>query len=173
MHFKFMNMTRIFFFLTLALLASCQKQSAESDFKVVYKNDKEGNTLAGSKEALIQCIRAGASIKIGWGSKGKTRSIEHLSEPLWLAVLNETEVIAHLDPHAPATMDWDNLSSSYADTSLINQEWRVVITTKGEFDAIWHDKYNGKLVKRIPQRHPMTWFAKGEIGDNKPLFLNE
>lgn len=161
-------MNRIYVLLLVALMLSCKPGS--QDYKLVYKNDKEGNTVAGSKADLIKHIRAGSSIKIGWGSRGKTRRIEHVSEPIWLAVLNESEVIAHLDPHYSAKTDWDSLSSDFSDTLLLNHEWRVIITTKGEFDAIWYDKHKGTLVKRVPQKHIMTWFAKGSPEKNKPLF---
>ncbi len=127
----------------------------------------------GSKEELIKQIRSGAEIKIGWGSKGKTHRIEHLSEPIWIAVLDETEVVAHLDAQVFSRTDWDNLSSSYIDSTLVNEEWRVAITTKGEFDAVWIDRTNGELIKRIPQNHTMTWFAKDGAEMTKPLFSED
>ena len=164
-------MKKLLFISAIALLFSCQQQ--HSNYQVVYKSDKEGNTLQGSKAALINSIRGGADIKIGWGSQGKTHRIEHLSEPIWIAVLDETEVTAQLDPQVLAKTHWEELTASYADSTLLNQEWRVVITTKGEFDAVWYDSHHGKLIKRIPQNHPMTWFAKAGSEANTPLFLNE
>ncbi|MEX0289053.1 MAG: hypothetical protein AB3N14_08060 [Flavobacteriaceae bacterium] len=155
-----------------ALLFSCKSEDKNTVYSIIYKNDKEGKVLGGSKEALIGYIRGGAEIKIGWGAKGKSHSIEHLSEPIWLAVLDEAEVIAHLDPQILSKTDWDNLSANYADSTLLNQEWRVVITTKGEFDAVWYDRTTGKLIKRRPQNHTITWFARGDY-NNQPLFLDQ
>lgn len=166
-------MNRVFIILILILIASCKQKTLDSGYQVVYKNDKEGNTLLGSKELLINHIRGGAAIKIGWGSKGKTHSIEHLSEPIWIAILDELEVIAHLDAQVLSATDWDKLTANYSDSTLLNQEWRVVITSKGEFDAVWYDRNNGKVIRRRPQNHTMTWFAKGSSANNMPLFLNE
>ncbi len=166
-------MKKVLFILVIALLSSCQQENVNSNYKIVYKNDKEGNTLKGSKEKLINCIRGGAEIKIGWGSKGKNHRIEHLSEPIWIAILDESEVVAHLDPQVLAKTDWDELTADYADSTLLDQEWRVAITTKGEFDAVWYDRDQGGVIKRIPQNHPMTWFAKGNSKTNVPLFSNE
>lgn len=166
-------MFRIFVLILFCLILSCKSEIKESGYKIVYKNDKKGNTLIGSKEKLIQHIRGGAEIKIGWGSKGKNHSIEHLAEPIWLAILDESEVIAHLDAQVFSKTDWENLSSNYSDSTLFNQEWRVAITTKGEFDAVWTNRNDGKLIKRIPQNHTMTWFVKDGIEGSKPLFLNE
>lgn len=163
---------RLFLILIIPLLISCKSETKNSHYQIVYKNNKEGNILKGSKEELIKHIRGGAEIKIGWGAKGDTHSIEHLSEPIWIAVLDETEVVAHLNPQVLSKTDWNTLSANYADSTLLNQEWRVVITTKGEFDAVWYDRKNHVIIKRRPQNHTISWFAKGEV-NNKPLFSTE
>lgn len=167
------KMNRIFIAFSIILMVSCNSEKSDLDFKIIYKNDKEGNSLIGSKEALIDHVRGGATIKIGWGSKGKTHSIEHLSEPIWIAVLDESEVIAHLDAQVLSKIDWVSLSANYADSTLLNQEWRVVLTSKGEFDAVWYDRNIGKVIKRRPQNHTITWFANGSTNSSVPLFLNE
>ena len=158
-------------FLTI-LATSCASENKDFAYHIVYKNDKEGNVLKGSKEELIRYIRGGAEIKIGWGAKGKSHSIEHLSEPIWIAVLDESEVIAHLDAQVLSKTDWENLSANYADSTLLNQEWRVVITSKGEFDAVWYDRKNRNVIERRPQNHTISWFAKGNFKD-QPLFSTE
>jgi len=159
--------------LFLLFTISCNQIQQDSNYQIIYKNDKEGNTLLGSKSELINVIRGGGSIKIGWGVKGKNHTIEHLSEPIWLAVLDESEVIAHLDGQILSKVDWENLTANYSDSTRLSQEWRVVITTKGEFDAVWYDRNLGKVVRRSPQNHTLTWFAKDNLDSNKPLFLQE
>ncbi len=166
-------MYRVFIGFVVIFLISCQTEKKDSNYKIIYKSDKEGKTLMGSKEELVGRIRGGADIKIGWGSKGKTHSIEHLAEPIWIAILDEKEVVAHLNPQVLSKTNWDKLSANYSDTTLLNQEWRVVITSKGEFDAVWYDRNSGKVIKRIPQNHTMTWFAKSNIDNSTPLFLDE
>ena len=161
-------------FICMFMLSSCTQNYKQSyvNWSVSYKNDKQGKTLVGSKKQLIQAIRQGASVKIGWGGKGKNHSIEHLAEPIWIAVLDENEVIAHLAPQVLSTTNWEDLSANYEDGSLAENEWRVVITTKGEFDAIWINRNSHKVIKRIPQSHIVTWFVDG-IDKNKiplPLF---
>ena len=160
-------------FCSIVFLFSCSKPISQDAYHVVFKNDKDGKALFGSKEELIKHIRSGSSIRVGWGSKGKTRGIEHLAEPIWISVLNEQEVSVQLHAHYSGSVDWENLSSSFEDSSLVNIEWRVILSTKGEFDAVWYDKYKGELVRRVPQRHPMTWFVKGKIEKGTPLYLNE
>lgn len=148
------------FFIAIILL-SCQKKDPNSYWSIAYKNDKSGNVLLGSKEQLINAIRKGASIKIGWGAKGQSHQIEHIAEPIWIAILNEKEVVAHLEPQVMSGTDWEKLTANYADSALVKSEWRVVLTTKGEFDAIWYDRKDHQMTKRRPQKYVITWFIKG------------
>ena len=57
---------------------------------------------------------------------------------------------------------------------LVKSEWKVVITTKGEFDAIWVDRQDHKMTKHRPQNHVITWFVKG-VDNNTiaPSLFNE
>lgn len=139
---------------------SCKQENNPNKLQVLYKNDKNGVTLLGSKENIIDAIRKGADIKIGWQSETKVRKIEHLSTPVWLAVLNEKEVLAHLDPQVFSVIDWDKLSAAYVDDKMLDVEWRVVLTTSGSFDAVWYNTKADTVVRRIPQNHEMTWFAR-------------
>lgn len=148
------------------------KAPADS-WQTVYKSNKEGNGIVGSKKDLINAIRQGLPIKIAWGSKGKTHTIEHVAEPIWLAILDEQEVMAHLPSQVLSSIDWDALTANYANPSKLEEEWRVVITTKGAFDAVWYDRKKQEHIKRVPQQHPITWMVKGNIdktGAIKPLF---
>ncbi|WP_377766996.1 hypothetical protein [Croceitalea marina] len=146
--------------IAFSICTSCKKESRSLEVQLLYKNAKNGETLLGSKENVIKAIREGADIKIGWQSVGKTRKIEHLSSPIWLAILNEKEVVAYLDPQIFADTDWKNLSASYEDYENLYVEWRVVLTTSGNFDAVWYNRKSDSVVRRVPQNHEMTWFAR-------------
>jgi len=163
-------MKRLYSLLIVISLTLCSGCQETSDWVPVYKNDKEGNAVLGSKKELINAIRNGNEVRIAWGSKGKTHRIEHISDPIWIAILDEAEVIAHIDPQVLSTVNWDRLSADYADSTKLSQEWRVVITTKGEFDAVWYDRSNHKVLQRWPQNHVMTWFVKGNIKANAVPF---
>lgn len=164
--------TNILIIIITIFMLSCQEKKANAYWSIAYKNDTSGNTVQGSKEQLINAIRQGASIKIGWGSKGKSHQIEHLASPIWIAVLDEKEVVAHLEPQVLSGTDWEQLTANYADTSLVKTEWRVAITTKGEFDAVWYNRKDFTLHKRRPQKHVITWFIKDVDNHliSEPLF---
>lgn len=154
----------------LLYLVSCKPcNNGPNAWKIALRTTKTGKVVKGSKQELITAIRNGAEIKIGWGNQGKQHSIEHLSEPIWLAVLDQSEVIAYLHPQSLGHVDWDQLESSYSNVHNLHEEWRVALTTNGSFDAIWYDRRGDSLLKRVPQKHAMTWFVKynGEIANGK------
>ena len=164
-------MKKLLFYFAITLLFSCSgNQPQQNKWRIVLKTDKDGTVLKGSKLELISAIRSGQDLKIGWGGKREDLSIEHLSTPIWLAVLSEKEVMAHLDPQVLSAIDWDSLNANYEDASLLQKEWRVVLTTKGDFDAVWYDKKADTLIRRWPQKHIMTWFANGSQEEAVPLF---
>ena len=164
-------MKKLLFYFAIILLFSCSgNQPQQNKWRIVLKTDKNGTVLKGSKLELINAIRNGQDLKIGWGGKREDLSIEHLSTPIWLAILSEKEVMAHLDPQVLSAIDWDSLNANYEDASLLQKEWRVVLTTKGDFDAVWYDKKADTLIRRWPQKHIMTWFANGSQEEAVPLF---
>ncbi|WP_420603659.1 hypothetical protein [Flagellimonas sp.] len=159
-------MKKIFYTLLVSILfipTSCQKNCNTPVWAVAMKTAKNGEIVEGSKKVLINAIRNGADIKIGWGSKGKNHTIEHLATPIWLAILDESEVLAHLSPQVLSNIDWEHLEANYEKKEMLGQEWRVVITSKGSFDAIWYDRKHDTLIKRIPQQHSMTWFVSSSL----------
>ena len=161
-------------FCLLLWVVACQQPSDTGSWQLVLKTDADGSVIAGSKEALINAIRKGSDLKIGWGVQREDLSIEHLSEPIWLAILSEQEVMAHLDPQVLSAIDWDDLNANYEDPTLLPQEWRVVLNTKGDFDAVWYDRKADTIVRRWPQKHIMSWFAKGSPSQKAvPLFAPE
>lgn len=150
----------LFLGLTLLFISSCSNHSQPS-WQVAFKHDKSGKPLAGSKEQLFAAIRAGKTVRIGWGWYNEKRdlSIEHLADPIWLAIIDQKEVIAHLPPQVLSGIDWHTGTASYEKESLLDQEWRVVINTNGAFDAVWYDRKEGKRSRRSPQQHVITWFV--------------
>ena len=156
----------------LLLIAACQSTITDVEWQVILKTDKAGNAINGTKEDLLNAVRQGADIKVGWGHRGKTRTIEHLSSPIWIGLIDGQEVIVHLSPQILSSIDWDNLNSTYEGSDTLNQEWRVVISTKGTFDAVWIDRITSEVIDRRPQHHRITWFVKGYDRENQvdPLF---
>ena len=82
-------MKKIGLFFAIVFIYSCsQPKPPKNEWHIVLKTDRDGSVLHGSKGDLINAIRNGQDLKIGWGGKRKDFSIEHISEPIWLAILS-------------------------------------------------------------------------------------
>ncbi len=158
-------------FISLLIFGSCQ-QTTCNNWHIGLKTDKNGQVLEGSKEHLIKALRSGADLKVGWGWKYKDKSLEHIAEPSWIGILNEKEVYVYLDPQVLSGLSWEDLTANFADSSLVSQEWRVAINSNGSFDAVWIDRNNHEVTRRLPQNHTMTWWVNQPVNEDvKPYFL--
>ena len=72
-------------YLILALrhIASCQiPNKSNAGWQKVFHNDANGNTISGDKSKLLEAIRLGYPIRIGWGSN----RVEHVTEADFLTI---------------------------------------------------------------------------------------
>lgn len=91
--------------LTIIVLISCSQNQTDNTsiagWSLVYKHSKQGEQLYGSKEKVIEAVRSGLSVKVGYGMQGKNRSIEHVAEAQFLTILtikDTLEVFAQISP---------------------------------------------------------------------------
>lgn len=150
------------------------EKSISSGWKAVYKHDQQGNSLEGSINELIQGIRNGYDVRVGWGWEKEVEDsllrLEHMAEPLFLSIIQEKNVSIVIDAHPLLKSYVDLGSQSFGDGGHI---WQCVLTTQGTFNAQVHDRTTGELLKDWPQRHKMTWFLEYPANpepNNPPLF---
>ncbi|HAS44089.1 MAG TPA: hypothetical protein DCS93_26665 [Microscillaceae bacterium] len=125
----------------------------------VYKHNKNGQPIGGSKADLLAAIRRGYDIRIGWGfqhPRDADKTIEHVVKPNFLGISKGELVYAILDEH-PALKAYFNVKNPQFDNPNIT--WSCVMNTEGNFNAIWYNRAAGKKVRDFPQRHVMTWFV--------------
>lgn len=138
----------------------CSALEGARSWALLYRNDTDGSNLAGSKAALFAAIRAGQPIQIAWGFKanreGGPLSVEHLIAPVFLSIVNESEVSAQLPEHIAQQHYADIEQAHFGDPAVM---WRGLITTTGSFDAIWVNRATGETVRRYPQRAAFSWYA--------------
>lgn len=140
--------------------------SGVSGWRPVYRSGLDGESLAGSKQTLLDAIRAGLPIRIGWGVAleidDDQRSVEHVAVPAFLTIVNGTDVVAQLPEHIAQQSYIDATKSRFDDGAVM---WRGLLSSTGQFDAIWVNRATGDVVRRMPQRARLTWYVQGSIPD--------
>ena len=129
--------------------------------QVVYKHDKGGNPISGNLETLINGIRSGYSVRVGWGweknIRGSQMKLEHVAEPVFLSIIQDNLVSAVIDPH-PLLENYLNLENQSFRKE--GEVWQSILTTNGSFNAMIFSRTTGELIKDWPQRQMMTWYLE-------------
>ena len=90
--------------ITFFILANCQPPAPptpSASWQLVYKNTPNGDAIIGDKTRLMDAIRHGYPIRVGWASRrvnDSIRSVEHLVDAEFLTIANDQEVFAQIQP---------------------------------------------------------------------------
>ncbi len=166
-------MIKILSFFIGMLMLSCtadNNKSVESDtWRLVFKNDKEGNTLYGNKSDLIDAVRGGYRVRVGWGGKLRrdtTKTIEHLSEVAFLTILNGKEVFAQLPQvvgQQPVFIE-DSLKVQFREDT----NWTKIVGTNGYSTGRMINVLKDTLMQYgIDGKTKVSWFVYDSISTTK------
>jgi len=169
-----------FSLVSAALILTACTQSMSS-WTLVLSHDAEGVVTSGAQKNLVNAIRNGCQIRVAWGARraaDPSRTIEHIAEPLWVSVRDSESVevqvgdflINHRVLGEPAADHPRRERFGGTEKAVM---WRANLKTDGSFDAVWYYPHNGEFITRIPQRHPMKWFADCPDAPASPLFPAE
>ena len=129
-------------------------------YRLVYRHDADGRALEGAKESLFEAVRRGYPLSLAWGFEavveGRTITVEHSAEPVFVTIMNGSELFAQLPEHIAQTSYFEPEKALFDDPSVM---WRGLLGTNGAFDAVFVDRATGKEVRRLPQRAGVAWFA--------------
>jgi len=85
-----------------ALISACTPSldsvtSGKQGWQLVFRNGPDGETISGSKSELLEAVRNGYPIRMGWGirrASDTTKSVEHVADAVFMTIANGTEVFA-------------------------------------------------------------------------------
>lgn len=123
-----------FILLILLSLGSCkQKKHQASNWELVYKNNAKGEKIFGDKETLMNAVRRGYPVRIGFGGRRTTdtlKSIEHFADAEFLTIVNGKEVFAQINSiyGQRPNLEADTLRIAVKHENM----WTLIIGTNGE-----------------------------------------
>ena len=140
---------------TLLCFASCQEPLPEkSGWKLVYKNGPSGKSIIGNKSELLDAVRLGYPIRIGWGSN----RVEHVAEADFLTIFDGQEVFAQINSivgQAPR-IDGDTLKIRFREQN----HWTKIAGTNGYSTGLMTDYINDSIVGGNTDRYTATtWYV--------------
>ena len=164
----------IFFFLIMNVSCDHTNDSVES-WKVVYRHNSNGAKILGDKQSLIDAVRNGYPIRIGFGGRSardSLRSVEHVADAQFLTIANGKEVFAQITPIFGQTpnLEQDSLSIKLKHENT----WTMIIGTNGERSTLSKTLHVEDQKESGESKRGATWYAKVPQGmnliDSNPLW---
>ncbi len=136
-----------------------QPTSCAARWQEQYRNTTDGATERGDRRALIRALRRGDPLRVAWGSAyaDGNYTTEHVAEPVFFSIVGGDHVVAQLPEHI------GQVTYVRLDDARFGAEpqvmWRGLLRTDGLFDAVWVDRAEGQVVRRLPQRAAVSWLT--------------
>jgi len=146
-------MIRYFIILVIALSACNTSYKNEGGWQKVFQNNEKGESLFGEKKDLLDAVRLGYPIRIGWGS----RRVEHVAEAEFLTIFQGKEVFAQIRTiigQAPSIQN-DSLK-----IKLRNENhWTKIAATNGYSNTLMTNYLNDTIVGGREGYSSATWYV--------------
>ena len=145
--------------------ASCNNNTNSKSntikWQLIYKNDKDGKAIFGTKETLIEAVRNGEKIRVGWGGRrtnDTTKSVEHFADAKFLTISNSKEVFAQIDPiiGQHPDLDSDTLSINFRDSF----QWSIIVGSNGFSDRLNINVLKDSVTGHRNRATEVSWFVK-------------
>ncbi|WP_350294088.1 hypothetical protein [uncultured Croceitalea sp.] len=147
-------MTRFIFF-SMLVLCSCQPTAdSKSGWQKVFQNDANGQVTFGNKSKLIDAVRLGYPVRIGWGSN----RIEHIADADFLTIFQGEEVFAQINTiiGQQPLVDGDSLKIRFR----MNTNWTKISGTNGYSTGLMTDYFKDTIVGGgVDRNTATTWYV--------------
>ena len=170
-------MKKIGLILAFIFCLSCGSSSSteEATWQLVYRNGSDGTPLFGSKQDLLNAIRNGNPVKIGYGGQlrnDSTLTIEHVFEAHFFTILNDTDVYAQMLPIIGQTplIEKDTTNIVFRET-----HWNILVGTNGFSDRLTMSLTKDSILGHNQRNMNVSWFVKKDTSNKEegiPLWKN-
>ncbi len=154
---SYRKITQLFFlFFIFSTTCYCQ-----SNWKLLYENDSEGNAVEGKLEDLIQAIRDGEEIRIYWNSQSSKEDltyVEHGAHAKFTTIMNSPNgqfVTAQIDPIMGQTPSFDEAHVLLKE----NLQWVMIAHSNGKQDTMMRNLKTGEILGHKISQRGTKWFV--------------
>lgn len=156
--------------LVLIILMGCADNTKKGvsqcndDWQLIFKNDKEGKAIHGSKTALLKAVLKGYPVRIGWASRradDTTKSVEHFTNAAFLTIANSKELFAQIEPIIGQNpiLDGDSLAINFRERF----RWVMMVGSNGFSDRLTLDALNDSIIGHRNLPTEVSWFVQRNI----------
>ena len=147
--------TTLILSIILTLCVSCQSsEKPDGGWQMVFKNDANGQLIFGDKSKLIDAVRLGYPVRIGWGSN----RIEHVANAEFLTIFEGKEVFAQIGTIVgqEPRIDGDSLKVRFR----IQNHWTKTAGTNGYSTGLMTNYFKDTIAGGGTDRYSATtWYV--------------
>ena len=134
------------------------ENQAQTNWKLIYENDKEGNVLNGNKDELIQSARLGKDIKIHWKMGAGGNSVEHVADIQFISII-KGEVFGQISEINAQVPDFGEPTIDFLGKTIV---WSLIASTSGKNATILYSRSDpSKEYKKMD-----SWGTKWYVREN-------
>lgn len=150
---------------------------SKQGWQLVFRNSKNGKIVFGSKERLVEAVRSGYSIRVGWGARRRndtSKSVEHLAAAQFLTIANGKEVFAQIQPIIGQNpgLEKDTLDIVFRE----NLQWILMVGTNGFSDRLTTERLEDSISGHRSLPTEVSWFVdyplEGNTKTTTPLWAH-
>lgn len=125
---------------------------------MVYQNDAKGAMVSGSLNELIEAVRAGLPIRVGWSGQSPTdpnRKVEHVANAKFLTIMSNKTVFAQIDPIIGQTPDFTKQFIELKEGTT----WVMIAASNGKSDSMMTDTKTGEIIGHGENARAIDWYV--------------
>ena len=126
----------------------------QAEWQLVYEHDENGEVLTGSKQALIDAVREGQDVKIGWVIGAGEKSVEHWAPAQFLTIMNG-EVFGQITPILSQNPSFEQNLITFRE----GMKWSFIASTSGKNATSYHT-FDGSTIDDTTYRWGNKWYVR-------------
>lgn len=167
-----MNRNIVLIILSFFLISCKQENQSNGGWQLVFKNNEKGQTKFGDKSKLIDAVRLGYPVRIGWGGN----RVEHIANADFLTIFEGKEVFAQINTVVgqEPRIDGDSMKIRFR----IQNHWTKIAGTNGYSTCFMTNYFQDTLAGGGMDRYSTTaWYVlypgKQSVIEPFPLWRKE
>ncbi len=159
------RMLRLLVHLGVLVLFACHSEkpisSTNYGWTLVYKHNEQGELIFGQKEKVIEAVRNGLSVKVGYGVQvNEDRSIEHIADAQFLTVLSVQDTIEVFAQISPIMRQGPfRLKDTVGIKLAPGYKWLTAIGTNGMCSNVMVNTFADTIQGSNEKRRAAMWFV--------------
>jgi len=141
--------------LLLAMFTHFHLLSQNSGWQLIYEHSAQGELIKGSKKDLIDAVRMGKEVRVGWKMGSSEQYVEHFAEAQFLTIMNG-EVFGQITPILSQKTNQQEKKIGFRE----GLKWSFIASTTGVNATMFYSFTDATVLDKSSYQWGNQWFVK-------------